>query len=198
MCENTKKGDTHKRINTKEEIWPVVNKMVEDWKNKISIEYEDFKSECYLSALTGAKKWEESDKKASLFSWVWIYVSGRIKDFSKKETVITVSFNDNLKLPIIATINNYSYTVEEGNSLSKAMGKTRLNKLSNERVVTYRYLMSMIFPMQMPVLKKMISRQRIHQIQGKAQELLLFLGKQSTTPQIETAGSEEKLSSPLE
>ena len=174
MCENTAKGDTHKTVNI-EEIWPVVNNIVKNWKNKIFIEYEDFKSECYLSALIGAKKWEESNKKASLFSWVWISVSGRIKDFSKKETVFTISFNDDLQLP--TTLNNYFYTGAERKSFSRAVGKIRINKLSNDREITYRQLMNIMFPMQMPTLKKMISRQRIHQIQGKAQEILVTLGK---------------------
>ena len=170
MCENTTKGDTHKRINSKEAILPIVNKIVQNYRNRISTEYDDFKSECYLFALEGAEKWEESDKKASLFSWVWIYISGRIKDFSKKENIITVSFNDDLQFTAF-TMNDYSIR-------TTTESKRRLNKLSNERVVTYRQLMSIMFPMQMPVLKKMISRQRIHQIQGKARELLVALGKQ--------------------
>ena len=161
MCENI-----HKKINSKEEILPIVNKVIKNYRGKILIEYDDFRSECYLSALEGADKWEKSDRKASLLSWVWIYVSGRIKDFSKKETVFMISFNDALQLPISINNNNADEICIEA-----------ICRVKKNTIITPHQLMDVLFP-QMPTFQKIISRQRIHQIQGKAQELLVGLGKQ--------------------
>ena len=172
MCENTAKGDTCKKnntINTKEALLPVVHKILAKYKSKIStdiIEYDDILSECYLSALAGAKKWEESNKKASLFSWVWIFVSGRIRDLNKKETIITVSFNDELLPTQPFTTNNF-------HAVTLSDKQERLNNVPE--ITTHHQLIKIMF--SEPDIKPCISRQRIHQMQKKAQEILAVLGK---------------------
>ena len=156
-------------IDINERILPIVNKIVQRYRNKIPNEYEDFKSECYLSALAGVKKWKETDKKASLSSWVWICVSGRIKDFNKKKTVFTVSFNDDLQLPAPAT-------TKTNNSITTEV-ETRLSKIPSDKTTTYRQLIDVVFPAHAKTLKKAISRQRVYRIKSKAQEILAGLEK---------------------
>jgi len=164
VYENKEKGEN--KVNV-EAILPIVHSIIRRYKNT-NLAYEDLKAECYLSAVIGAKKWEESDKKASLFSWVWISVSGRIRDLNKKESISTVAFDDAF-LPLEA------FSMDKHLDTSKKESRQRLNKIS--KTITYQQLRQSMFPVQTLTLKKVISRQRVHQIQNKAQEILASLGK---------------------
>ena len=149
-------------------IIPIVNTATQRY--KLRFEYEDYKSECYIAGLNGVRQWENSDKKASLSSWVWIYVKGWILDFNKKKRITTFSIED---FVYEFADNDQKFTGEKifNESMDiKSQNDFLLNK-NKKAVLSYKQLINTIFPEQSASLKG-ISRQRVHQIKKKADDIL--------------------------